>query len=506
MDRAAPPPLSAARPPRFWHTASFRAAAVATLALAVTAILVVTFVTRSTNDAMSRATIEALDREGAALHRVYAKGGLEQLTRAINDRIAAGDTHLYRLTDATKRAIAGNLAEAPALPAEARGGGTFPYRPPSGDADSNERLAAARVFALSNGLMLVVARDIEPQRTYLAATNRTLGLGVAFLALVGLAAGVALSRHVLKRVDAMTAASRSIMGGNLAERLPRTSTDDELDRLAASLNIMLDRIELLMAGMKEVSDNIAHDLKTPLNRLRNRAEAALADQRGGPAWRAGLEHAIEDADELMKTFNALLLIARLEAGAVDDTMMPVEIGAMVEDLAELYAPAAEEVGLDLEWHNDAKAPIHVRANRQLLGQAIANLIENAIKYAAPTDGQTAAGTASTVSVSLARADREVEIAVADRGPGIAKEDRDRAVRRFVRLEASRTKPGTGLGLSLVAAVARLHDGGFRLEDNRPGLRAVLSLPMMDTQAAADDAGDGLRQEKDAREWRNAQAS
>src|SRR5690606_12645493 len=121
------------------------------------------------------------------------------------------------------------------------------------------------------------------------------------------------------------------------------------------------------------------------------------------------------------------------------------------------------------------------------------------------DGQTAAGTASTVFVSLARADREVEIAVADRGPGIAKEDRDRAVRRFVRLEASRTKPGTGLGLSLVAAVARLHDGGFRLEDNRPGLRAVLSLPMMDTQAAADDAGDGLRQEKDAREWRNAQA-
>lgn len=506
MDRAAPPPLQAAPPPRFWHTTSFRAAAVATLALAVTAILVVTFVTRSTNDAMSRATIEALDREGAALHRVYVQGGLDQLTRALQDRIAAGDTHLYRLTDATRRAIAGNLTESPALPPESRGGGTFSYRPPTEAADAPARLAAARIFALANGLTLIVARDIEPQRAYLAATNRTLGLGVALLALVGLAAGVALSRHILKRVDAMTAASRSIMAGNLAERLPRTGTDDELDRLAASLNIMLDRIELLMASMKEVSDNIAHDLKTPLNRLRNRAEAALADTRGSPAWRAGLEYAIEDADELMKMFNALLLIARLEAGAVGDTMAPVEIGAMVEDLAELYAPAAEEAGLDLAWRNEARTPVRVRANRQLLGQAIANLIENAIKYAAPTEGEPEGDARATVSVSLAVADGHAEIAVADRGPGIAEADRDRAVRRFVRLEASRTKPGTGLGLSLVAAVARLHDGTLRLEDNRPGLRAILSLPMMATPAADDAAGDEPRQEKDKRVWRKAQAS
>jgi signal transduction histidine kinase len=495
MDRTAPPPPSAARPPRFWHTASFRAAAVATLAIAVTAVLVVAFITRSTNDAMSRATIEALDHEGSALHRIYGQGGLERLSRAIVDRITAGDAHLYRLTDATQRIIVGNLAESPVFPAASRGGGTFRYRPQSDDA--TERLAAARVFALANGLTLIVARDIEPQRAYLRATNRTLGLGVAFLALVGLAAGVALSRHILKRVDAMTAASRSIMGGNLAERLPRTGTDDELDRLAASLNTMLDRIELLMASMKEVSDNIAHDLKTPLNRLRNRAEAALADQHCAMAWRAGLEHAIEDADELMKTFNALLLIARLEAGAIDSTMAPVEIGAMVEDLAELYAPAAEEAGLDLEWHNEAHAPVHVRANRQLLGQAIANLIENAIKYAAPTGTAPPTGAQSTVSVSLALAGGEAQVAVSDRGPGIAEVDRDRAVRRFVRLEASRTKPGTGLGLSLVAAVARLHDGMLRLKDNRPGLRAILSLPMMAAPAADSAADDEPRQPKDA---------
>ena len=500
MDRAAP---QAARPPRFWHTTSFRAAVVATLALALTAILMVAFVTRSTNDAMSRATIDALDREGAVLHRAYAQGGLDGIAQAIQGRITTGDAHLYMLLDATKRIVAGNLIEPPAFPAEAHGGGTFRYYLPSDDRRAPARLAAGRVFALPNGASLVVARDIEPQRIYLAATNRALAIGMALLALVGLAAGVALGRHILKRVDSMTAASRSIMAGNLTQRLPRTGTEDELDRLADSLNTMLDRIELLMLGMKEVSDNIAHDLKTPLNRLRNRAEAALADQRGSPAWRSGLEHAIEDADELMKTFNALLLIARLEAGAVDDTMAPVEIGCMVEDLAELYAPAAEEAGLELDWQGAGPEPIHVRANRQLLGQAIANLIENAIKYAAPGDG-TASD--ATVSVTLQPRDGTVEIAVADRGPGIAEEDRERAVRRFVRLEASRTKPGTGLGLSLVAAVARLHDGRLRLEDNRPGLRAVLSLPMMAAPEADDAAREAAEPEKDESAWRKAQAS
>jgi len=503
MDRAAP---TAARPPRFWHTTSFRAAAVATLALAATALLMIAFVTRSTNDAMSRATIEALDREGAALHRIYTQGGLDGLTQAIQGRIAAGDTHLYSLLDATRRVVAGNLAEPPTFPADARGGGTFRYVLPGDDRGATARLAAGRVLSLANGVSLVVARDIEPQRIYLAATNRALGIGMALLALVGLAAGVALGRHILKRVDSMTAASRSIMAGNLAERLPRSGTNDELDRLGESLNAMLDRIELLMLGMKEVSDNIAHDLKTPLNRLRNRAEAALADQRGSPAWRAGLEHAIEDADELMKTFNALLLIARLEAGAVDDTMAPVEIGSMVEDLAELYAPAAEEAGLELEWQGAGPAPIHVRANRQLLGQAIANLIENAIKYAAPAEGSLTAGVSSTIAVALKARDGAVEIGVADRGPGIAEEDRERAVRRFVRLEASRTKPGTGLGLSLVAAVARLHDGSLRLEDNRPGLRAVLSLPMMSAPESGDASGDEPPLEKDEGAWRKAQAS
>src|SRR5690606_12862663 len=178
--------------------------------------------------------------------------------------------------------------------------------------------------------------------------------------------------RVLRRIDAINATSTKIMSGNLSERIAVTGRNDEFDALATSLNKMLDRIEQLMQGLKEVSDNIAHDLKTPLNRLRNRAEAALADTRGGPAWRAGLEQTIDDADELMKTFNALLLIARLEAGAIDDTLEPMDLGAMVDDLAELYAPAAEEAGLSLAWQHDTAGPVDIRANRQLIGQAIAN--------------------------------------------------------------------------------------------------------------------------------------
>lgn len=503
-----PPELSITQKhaPRFWQTVVFRAMAVATLALALTAILVVSFVTRSTNDAMSRATVAALDREGLSLRQVYMRDGVDRLVRTIQDRIDSGDTHQYRLTDVTGRKLVGNLDQQPVFRRDSRGGGTFRYRPSvPDDSSAEDRLAAARVFALANSLTLIVASDIEPQRAFLASATESLGIGVGILALVGLAAGIALSRHILGRVDAMTAASRSIMAGNLAERLPRTGTGDELDRLAASLNAMLDRIELLMAGMKEVSDNIAHDLKTPLNRLRNRAEAALADARGSPAWRAGLEHTIEDADELMKTFNALLLIARLEAGAVENTMTPIDLDAMVEDLAELYEPAAEEAGLNLSWHAEAKGSVQVRANRQLLGQAIANLIENAIKYAAP-NSTTPPPARSDIAVTLRTVGRRAEVVVADRGPGIATEDRDRAMRRFVRLEASRTKPGTGLGLSLVAAVARLHGGDLRLEDNEPGLRVILSVPMIFGLSNKSSAQDRAPREGNQDAWSSERSS
>jgi signal transduction histidine kinase len=237
---------------------------------------------------------------------------------------------------------------------------------------------------------------------------------------------------------------------------------------------MLARIEQLMAGLREVSDNIAHDLKTPLNRLRNRVEAALREPYGEAPYREALERTIEEADGLIKTFNALLSIARLEAGAGGDHKETLDVAALVRDVAELYEPVAEERGLMLRA--EVVAPIFTLADRQLLGQAIANLIDNAIKYGAPERGDGGNGARPEVNVTAEAKGAMAEIAVTDRGPGVPAAERGRVLDRFVRLEASRSEPGSGLGLSLVAAVARLHGGTVRLEDNQPGLRVILSLP------------------------------
>jgi Signal transduction histidine kinase len=295
------------------------------------------------------------------------------------------------------------------------------------------------------------------------------------LVVIGLAGGLLASRAILRRITQMTATSESIMSGDLSQRISTTGSGDELDELARNLNAMLDRIEHLMAGLREVSDNIAHDLKTPLNRLRNRAEAVLREARTIEDYQEGLERTIEQADEIIRTFNALLLIARLEAGAVDESKEVFDLTALVGDLVELYGPHAEESDRQLTF--DAPGEILVLANRQLIGQAIANLIDNALKYGEPAPGSANGSGVRDIEVALRRTGSGVEVIVADHGPGIPQGDRERALKRFVRLEASRTRPGSGLGLSLVAAVARLHDGQVRLEDNEPGLRVVLSWPV-----------------------------
>jgi signal transduction histidine kinase len=223
-----------------------------------------------------------------------------------------------------------------------------------------------------------------------------------------------------------------------------------------------------------VSDNIAHDLKTPLTRLRNRAEAALRDPAGAASYREGLVKTIDEADELIRTFNALLLIARLEGGAIAETMVSVDPAAIVSDVAELYEPVAEEAGLGLAV--SAPSGLTLLANRELVSQAVANLVDNAIKYSEPA-ADAADGRTPQIVVRAAAGEGDlVLLSVADNGPGIPEADRARAVERFVRLERSRSQPGSGLGLSLAAAVARLHGGELSLADNQPGLKSVIALP------------------------------
>jgi signal transduction histidine kinase len=265
------------------------------------------------------------------------------------------------------------------------------------------------------------------------------------------------------------------MAGDLSGRLPVTGIGDELDRLASNLNVMLERIEALMRGLKEVSDNIAHDLKTPLTRLRNRCEAALRTARTENDYRAALEGMIEESDGLIRTFDALLMIARAESGQARDNMVAFDAAEMVRAVSELYEPLADEKGLTLRA--EAPEPATLTGNRELLSQALANLVDNAIKYARPGKPCDSSDRPPAEIVVGARRDGErILLTVADRGPGIPEADRARAVERFVRLSPDPAQPGSGLGLSLAAAVARLHGGELTLQDNAPGLRVVIALP------------------------------
>ena len=301
------------------------------------------------------------------------------------------------------------------------------------------------MFRLPGGYRLIVGRDIEDRRELARVIRSAMLWGLGVMALFGIGGGYLVSRNLLASIDAVAATSRTIMEGDLTGRLPVNGSGDELDRLSESLNLMLARIEQLMAGLREVSDNIAHDLKTPLNRLRNRVEAALHEPYGEPAYREALEQTIEEADGLIKTFNALLSIARLEAGAGGDNKESLDVAGARPRRGRAVRAGGRGARASC-CEAEPVEPVFVRADRQLLGQAIANLIDNAIKYGAPERAQGGNGSEPEVSVTTEARGTMAEIVVTDRGPGVPSSDRERVLGRFVRLEASRSEPGSGLGL------------------------------------------------------------
>jgi signal transduction histidine kinase len=410
---------------------------------------------------------QTVDAEIRALSEQYSQGGLRQLANALERRVRAPGGSLYLLTSHSGDVIVGNI-EAPAFTPS---GGTelvettYERRGEPGV----KHPALLRLFLLPGGFRLLIGHDIEDHEVLRGILRSALGVSLFWLVLVGSLGGLFVSYRMLERVDLMSASARRIMAGDMHERLAVSGAGDELDRLAENFNAMLERISELMAGLREVSDNIAHDLKTPLTRLRNRAEAALRAGSNDREHREALAAVIEESDNLIRVFNALLMIARAEAGYSSDHMAAFDADAVVRDIAEMYEPVAEEQGVRLDV--TAQDGLKITGSRELLGQALVNLVDNALKYGA-------AGDDPRIAVEARRVGDRVEIVVSDRGPGIAASDRERVVGRFVRLENSRSRPGSGLGLSLAAAVARMHHGALRIEDNAPGLRVVLSLPAM----------------------------
>lgn len=351
--------------------------------------------------------------------------------------------------------------------------------------------AVAKVVGIeADQLFLLVGRDVQGKVSTLRFLRFVIGLGTATLLLLGLLGGYVMSRWTLGRLDRVNRATNQIIAGDLARRIEVGTSGDEFDELARNLNAMLERIERLLAAMRQVTDDIAHDLRTPLTRLRSRVELALMGNPDAAEGREVMEATVRDADGLIETFNALLGIARAEAGAPRGEWEAMDLAEIARDVAELYEPLAEERGIALAV--DA-VPARAAGNRQLVAQAIANLVDNAIKYGPP---------GSRVTLRTA-ADEETDggggggavVEVADGGPGIPADQRERAKGRFVRLDETRsTTPGSGLGLSLVDAVARLHDARLELLDNAPGLRARLAFrppPPAGDQAAAAAAQVGV---------------
>lgn len=461
------------------RTTAFRLTLVYLLLFAIFAASLLGYFAWNTRRMITEQIAETVNSELIELTSQFQSGGIRGLASAIEARTLRPGANLYLVTTPQGQGVAGNIASlAPGVMDTPGWAETFYQRLQETD-DAKRHFALVRVSQLAGGFRLLIGRDLEERRRLFGIVARAAQWSILVVIALGLAGGVFVARRVLRRIDAMTGTTQRIMAGDLSERLPVGRSGDEIDRLAENLNAMLERIEALMAGLKEVSDNIAHDLKTPLTRLRNRAEEALAKAGNEVEYRSALERTIEESDGLIRTFNALLMIARAESGQARDNMTDFDAAEIANGIQELYEPLAEDKGLTLAVNAE---PATLHGNRELISQALANLVENAIKYGKPLIAEaTSQVTENAVKpadivIEARREGDSIAFSVTDHGPGIPEADRARAVERFVRLEASRSQPGSGLGLSLASAVATLHGGDLRLADSQPGLRVTLVIP------------------------------
>ena len=466
--------------PKHLKSFSFRLALWYVGLFAVSATIVFGFIWWAAVTFMMRQTEEIIESEVWSLVDQYNDRGLAALSMQISgrQRIDTSRSNIYLLVDREMRYLAGNTPEWPKGIAPK---GYPEWHTITATSGQGATPVEARVLAVSllGKLHLLVGRELSDVNRARNIMGMAMALGIFFTVLMGLLWGKMMSLRLLGRLEEVNRASREIMAGALDRRVPLSGSGDEFDRLAANLNDMLERIEELLATVRQVSNNIAHDLRSPLTRLRTRLELALLESGSADSQRQAIEEAIGQAESIIATFNALLTIAKAEAGAEFEEL---DVSALTRDAAELYEPLAEDKGLTMRAV--ITDGLRVNGNRHLLSQAVANLLDNAVKYT-PSGG--------TITVNVLQKGGETLLCVADTGPGVPVSERDNVIKRFYRLDESRGTPGSGLGLSLVAAVARLHGARLVLSNNAPGLCVSLLFPLSHMPAGANASG-GIRKQ------------
>jgi signal transduction histidine kinase len=448
----------------------------ALFAAAASAILGYVYVA-SAAEARARAE-SAVRAELDTLTGIYRERGSDALNRALVDRLITDSPFLYLLMDREGSVITGSLTASPIVDyAEGEQWITYPYTDTDAEGRVTRPQARGVQVRLASGELLFVARSMGDTEAYLARLTQALWAAMGIVLLLGLAGGLFVSRNLERSMGRLNRVVTAVQEGDLKARAPVRNSGDELDELGQGLNVMLDRLEASMASIRHAGDAIAHDLRSPLTRMRAKLEVALIDAEAGKIDGVdALQLALDETDSLLKTFNTVLAIARLQAAAgsgrtPDPTVF--DAAELAADMAELYEPASEDKGL--EFSAEIERGLMIEANRPFLAQALANIIDNAIKYT-PTGG-------AVMLRARRRSSGEIEFSVTDTGPGVPEGDRERVIERFVRLDNSRTEPGSGLGLALVGAVMEAHGGRIQLDEGPgayggfgPGLRVALVLP------------------------------
>ncbi len=444
---------------------------------ATAAAAFVGYIYAMTTSELTRLADRSISRELNGLDAIYARGGVGALKDVLEQRAAIDEEH-YLLLDKDGRPISGNLTNTAIGQSDEHSVVWLHLKVPETGPDGRrgEQLVLGERQRLSGGEIVFIGEDAGNATDYIAKIAHALrGAGV-LVVILGLAGGLLFSRNVNRSIAGLNAVVSAVRAGEIGARVAPRGSKDEFEELGVGLNDMLDRLERSMGGLRHAGDAIAHDLRSPLTRLRTRLEVAMIEVEAGKSDpRAALAQALEDADGVLRTFTAVLAISRLQAAGSAPDQKRLDPAELAAGVAELYEPLCEDQGLDF----DAQlAPgLSVRANPEFLAQALANILDNAVKY-------TPSGGAVMLRVRR-RSSGEVEFSVTDTGPGVPEDQRERVVERFVRLENSRSQPGAGLGLPLVAAVAQAHGGRLELDEGPgrvdemgPGIRVGLILPSL----------------------------